>query len=193
MATTSVPNTFVAGTTASASEVNSNFTALVNAHNNHDSGSSIWTVMSAATIKRNATTTFPILQIVTATTTTVTNSTSSTFGATSLTASITPSATSSKIAVFATGSLGINASSVGCYATIARGGSNLVAANGLFTLSSTSTSNLLAPATLVYFDSPSSTSALTYAVYIRNSNNIATIQWGDTNETQFIMLVELGY
>ncbi len=134
---------------------------------------------------------FNILQISTGTSTTEFTTTSNSFQATNLSASITPKSTSSKILVFATGVLFCNSAGASGYATLARGGTNLLAASGGAEIRSSSTSAIQAPMTLLFFDSPASTSAQTYDVRIRNSDAASTVGFSDESGTQFMVLIEV--
>lgn len=136
---------------------------------------------------------YPIVQVVTGTSTTLFSTSSSTFQTTNLSVSITPKFSSSKILIIATGSMGANLSSKVCLATIARGGSNIMGTGGgaAFTLSTSG----MAPVTLQVYDAPGSTSAQTYAVQIRNFDNTTTINFGAGTSpeiTQTITAIELA-
>lgn len=137
-----------------------------------------------------------IVQYSTGTSTTNFSTTSSTFQTTNLSASIQPSSASSKVLILASCSMQLTASG-GNYvaATIAKGGSNLLAADGQavsVTGSSVGASTL--PVTIVYVDSPASTSSLTYAVQIRSSDNATQVNFPSSSRacTQFIVLAELA-
>lgn len=133
-----------------------------------------------------------VLQVVAATTVTVKTTTSSTFQATSLTVNITPTSASNRILIMATGCLATTAANIAAYATLARGGSNLLGVSGGATTDfSQSVTVFQTPASLCFVDSPASTSLLTYAVYLTNSDNATTVQWGATNLTQSIVVMEV--
>lgn len=125
-----------------------------------------------------------------ATTTSGFSTTNSAFQTTNLTASITPKATTSKILVFANGTLITNVGTNLAYATISRGGSNIAGANGLCEIASTAGGQLFGNGAMFYLDSPSSTSSQTYAVQIKSANGSSTVAWGDG--TQVIILIEIG-
>lgn len=134
-----------------------------------------------------------VLQVVTATTTTISTTTSGTFGATNLTASITPTSASNRILIIATGTLGSSAIAVDtAYATILRGGSNILGTNGgTNVISNAAVVNIRVPSTLTYIDSPATTSSTTYAIGIKSDGGGSTITWGTTNTTQSITLMEV--
>jgi hypothetical protein len=111
----------------------------------------------------------PVLQIVTGTTTTDTGSiTSTSFTDTGLTASITPSATSSKILVMVQQNQSVYRDSnleVFGYINIMRDSTEI----GEWYAQGRSAPLLIGPVHISYLDSPSSTSALTYKTQIKVS------------------------
>ena len=131
-----------------------------------------------------------VIQIVTATSTTPFTTTASTFQTTNLSASITPRDTSSKILVIASGNLVIGALGQYGFATLARGGSNLLASQGQGLVRG-SAGAVYAPCTLTCLDAPASASALTYAVQIRNGDAATSTIFGDGVTTQHILLAEV--
>jgi hypothetical protein len=132
-----------------------------------------------------------IVQTIQFTTTTTTTTTSSTFGVTSLTANITPLATTHKIKITAKGSMQVGAGRV-TYATIERNAVNLAGANGFAQTSSTATIGITSEGTMVFLDSPASVSAQTYAVYVRNDDNATSTAWGFGADTQVLLLEEIA-
>jgi hypothetical protein len=112
-----------------------------------------------------------VLQVVSATYSTQVSSTSASWVTTGLTASITPSSTSSKIYVVATIPARNNSGNNGVQFTIFRGttsGTNLGSASEGFGNFAT-TGDLYSPVTMQFLDSPSTTSSQTYtaAMYVR--------------------------
>jgi hypothetical protein len=131
----------------------------------------------------------PFVQVISFSTATQFTTTSSTFQTTNLTATITPTSASSKIFIIASSNLENGGVSKTALATIARNGTNILGVNGQgYYLNATDN---VVPCTLSYMDSPATTSATTYAVQIRNIDNATTIQWGQSNTTQSILLVEV--
>jgi trimeric autotransporter adhesin len=133
-----------------------------------------------------------ILQTVQGTTTTSTNVTSTTFTITSLSATITPASSSSKIKISVTGQLSALTENIGCYATIFRGsgGTNLGGANGFTQFYSVSGGAGAAPCSMIYLDSPSTSSATTYYVYIRTASGGSTTFGDGANVSTNVMLLE---
>jgi len=127
-----------------------------------------------------------------ATGTTSTSTTSATFGATVITASITPTSASHRIKI--TASLvslrtanGANASAL---ATLARGSTNLAGAAGL-AITSESTGSISAPCNLTFIDSPATTSSTTYTVYLRNDDAATSVSVNSVGGTWVMILEEI--
>lgn len=135
---------------------------------------------------------FRILQIQQGTISGTFTTTSSTFTAvTSLSVAITPASTSSTILVIAVGQYGADTAANPAYATIKRGSTNLGSANGL-TCSDVSVGNAWVPCTMIIWDSPATTSATTYQVFVRNNDNVHTVTWGEDSPKSFIYAIEIG-
>jgi hypothetical protein len=113
-----------------------------------------------------------VLQVVTATDSTGRSTTSTSYvtASNTLTVNITPSSTSSKILVMVSGNLYNNSSSQYGYATIYRDSTDLGASgNKGLTNIWTGNSDSGAPLHMHILDSPSTTSQITYQVYIKSS------------------------
>lgn len=132
-----------------------------------------------------------IVQIVLATSTTQFTTTSSTFQLTNLTGLITPLSTTSKILVLTCASGQVPAGH-NAYATLERNAVNLGGTLGFSQLSATTTTGINGSLSIAYLDSPASISALTYAVYLKNDDNAASVIHGFTNQTQVMILIEIG-
>jgi hypothetical protein len=118
-----------------------------------------------------------------------TNSTS--FGNSSLEVAITPSSTNSRVFVMACGSLYNDTAGQSTYLTIARNTTNLMGANGGARLLAVSAGQL-SPACVMYFDTPASTSAITYRAQARVSGGGSTGIFGETDTlTQVMIAVEI--
>lgn len=136
---------------------------------------------------------YPIVQIVTGTSTTLFSTTSSTFQTTNLSVSITPKFSTSKIYVIATGSMGDSSTSKVVQATIARSGTNVLGTGG-GAVWNVSIAGIL-PVTIQAYDSPGTTSAITYAVQVRNFDGASTVNWGGGTSpelTQYITAMEIA-
>lgn len=130
---------------------------------------------------------FRVLQVVSGTLSTQFGTTSGTFVTTGLTASITPSATSSKILILA----GINLNNSGAndsYATLFKDSTNLGPANGFVNWFTNPSGQ--GGAALNFLDSPSTTSATAYSVRLRVSAGTGFISVANTINT--ITLMEIS-
>ena len=120
-----------------------------------------------------------VLQVVNATDSTerFTTSTSFVTASNTLSVSITPSLSSSKILLFANcGGVYVNASAQYIYLTIFRDATNIGDATyGLTEIRSHSTGDLGYPTSIQVYDSPSTTSSLTYQVYFRTTTSTANL------------------
>jgi hypothetical protein len=134
-----------------------------------------------------------ILQYVTSTSTTNSSTTSTSFGNGGLTGTITPSSTSSKILIIATSGLRPTASALTAYATIARGGTNLMDATlGGAQVFSNSGGNTDFAVCLVWVDSPASVSALTYTWQFRSGTGGTSVESPGAAASQQMVLIELA-
>ena len=133
-----------------------------------------------------------ILQVVNATVTGVNSTTGATYVASSIAAQITPRATSSKIIVMATGSAYISAANQQGSVTMYRDSTNLGNSQRGIIQFWNPAGNFQGNASMVLTDSPSSTSAVTYALYFRKlSTGGAAMYIGVDNTTQFMTLLEV--
>jgi len=133
-----------------------------------------------------------VLQVVSVSTTTNTSTTSSSFVAvTNLTASITPSSSTSKILVQV--NMSIYGAAVGseAVATIYRAGADLTSGNGFADVYGGST-DIIQQAPMLYLDSPATTSSTTYAVYFKRTQGASSIQSSLRGTTNTITLMEIS-
>ena len=136
-----------------------------------------------------------LVQILIYTTQTGFTTTSSSFVNTNSSGTITPTSSSNKVLILASTIFQDNSPNATGYITLARGGSNLGGSRGFAKLLVTSYSSAVqVPATLVYLDSPASTSQLTYTVQIRNDDGATTMGWGagTNSDTQVMILAEVA-
>ena len=133
-----------------------------------------------------------VLQVQNMTTNSATSTTSNSYVVTNLTDAITPSATSSKILIIATGNLNNNGEDGWTYATIFKDGVDVSSSNqgmiGVY--SSGSGGDIHAPATMTFLHSPNSTSSITYDVRIKVSNH--TGKWNQQSASSSLTLIEIG-
>jgi hypothetical protein len=127
-----------------------------------------------------------------ATTETVFSTTSTSPVNTNLSASITPTSSSSRIKITISGPVSTDNGVAGAqvFVHLARGGSSITGGSGLQIFQPNS-ANALSPCSITYIDSPATTSSTTYSVQIASSSSSATARFGFTFVTQVITLEEL--
>ena len=130
-----------------------------------------------------------VLQVVEASTTTQTSSTSTTWVNTGLSGSITPSATSSRIAVMWTSPCLAGTDSE-LQLQLLRNGSAITSS---YKMNNTA-GNIWGSMTGVFLDAPSSVSAVTYLVQLRriNGNNVVFFGTADSPATPRMILMEIA-
>jgi hypothetical protein len=141
-----------------------------------------------------------VLQVVTATYSTPTTITTTTFTDSGLSASITPSATTSKILVFIQQPYEAYrlTDQVGIGYQIVRASTNIVTTqkdnNWIYVGSGANAAQMKFSPTLMYMDSPSSTSSLTYKSQwaLINTGNTGTLIMQTNNDVASITLMEIG-
>jgi hypothetical protein len=117
-----------------------------------------------------------VLQVVNSTFSTQVSSTSNTFADTGLSASITPSSSSSKILIF----VNINGiykitNNTGISLKLVRGSTDIHNIESLAGYTDNTNSNAVGSASTSYLDSPSTTSSTTYKITFNSFNNNATV------------------
>ena len=114
----------------------------------------------------------------------------------SMTLSITPTSSSSKIlAIVSLPALYLQFSTgpAHCYSTLYRNGSNLGTGGTSLVSGNTSAGNNWASAMFSFLDSPSTTSATTYAVYVRNTTgSVGGTVLGEGNSRATLTLMEIA-
>ena len=132
-----------------------------------------------------------ILQVVQGTSTSNTNTTSTSYVTTNLSASITPKFSTSKILILVNGVTYTNPAGSYGYWTIFRGtvsGTNLSAVG--FNVMGATSSDLESSAAMSYLDSPATTSATTYTVGMKAVSG--TVYWSANSTTSTITLMEVA-
>lgn len=184
--------------TPSPTDLNGEFNNIENVLNNLDAGNQRWNVVDATTLKiaGTALTASKFVQYTTGTSQAGTSTTSSTFQNTNLTTTITPTSTSHKVLLMAVGHISIRLNNREAQATFLSGGTNILGSAGMVYLwpdTGTTVPTFAAPASLIYLDSPATTSATTYSVGIRSIDNTTTATWSNETPTQqFIIAIELA-
>ena len=136
---------------------------------------------------------FRILQVISATTSTPASSSVGTFADTGLTATITPTSTSSKVLVFANHpsnyKTSTNPNNTLCLKLL-RGATELAFNNSIGTTSTAE--NMRFSTTILYMDSPATTSATTYKTTFANFGAAASITVQDASVPSTIVLMEIS-
>jgi hypothetical protein len=133
-----------------------------------------------------------VLQVVQGTASVQDQTTSNSFVASSLSASITPKFANSKILIQVSSVCTNTGGGQGNY-TIYRGGTNLAGGSqNSFIFYFSSSGYSFVPITMVYLDSPATTSATTYAVYLKTQTGSTSTFFGSTNVAETITLMEIA-
>ena len=135
-----------------------------------------------------------VLQVVNATYSTQTSSSSSTYADTGLTATITPTSATSKILVLVehTG-LSKNTGNTFVLLRLVRNSTTLITTETQAGWNATSTGvQNIGGSGMNYLDSPATTSATTYKTQFASGTNIASVIVGETNTTSTITLMEIA-
>lgn len=138
-----------------------------------------------------------VIQIVYATTSTQTSTTSSTFQNTNLTASITPTSSSNKIAILVTGTIQVNDGTTNGIVSVKRGSTDLAlnAGGGWSMFRRTNVGgDWRAEVGFKLLDTPATTSSTTYTVILASSNNATSVSFPSQNAgvAASIFLVEVA-
>jgi hypothetical protein len=135
-----------------------------------------------------------VLQVVMGSTSTNVSTSSGTYSDTGLTATITPSATSSKILVLATqnGCFKDATSFTGIDMILVRNGTQVIQLAGRGAQNGVAEVNIIGTIATSYLDSPASTSALTYKTQFRVANGGTVGVQRNAEPTSSIILLEIG-
>ena len=137
-----------------------------------------------------------VLQVVQGIHSSETSTTSTSYVATGIDVTITPSATSSKVLIFATTSVFLHQVGYVAYYTIYRGSSNLaVGATGFANIHHTGGSSgydVINHINMAYLDSPNTTSATTYQIYTKTNDSALTNAWSMNGSTSTIICQEIA-
>jgi hypothetical protein len=133
-----------------------------------------------------------VLQVVEGVTGTESFTTSTSYQATNLSASITPTSSSSKILIIVSSTLYISTSPNGCNATVYRGGSDIASAYSAGVLFLGDTIVGWGKCATTILDSPASTSSLTYQLYVKSSSGGVNVGANRNNTRNSIVLMEIA-
>ena len=133
-----------------------------------------------------------VLQVINASTTTETINSTNTYTDTGITASITPSSTSSKILInVCAQGVGKASSNTWAQLKLLRNSTDLIVFEQRGGIDNTTGPNKIGGCATTYQDSPSTTSAITYKVQLMSGNNSSYAQVGDSNPHSTITLMEI--
>ena len=153
---------------------------------------------NTGTVLTSATTTgFPagsVLQVVNVIYATVASSSSSTYADTGLSASITPTSSSSKILVLVNqGGCGKETNDTRIKLRLLRGATDIQTIDpGIGAFTSSNASNFIGSISLAYLDSPATTSSTTYKTQLASHGNTATVYVQTDGAASSITLMEIA-
>jgi len=134
-----------------------------------------------------------VLQVINATYSSTTSSSSSTYADTGLTATITLSSTSSKVLVIVDqAGLSKQTNDANINLKLLRNGSDLAIVTSGAGYTGTTTTNYVGNSGISYLDSPASISALTYKTQIASANNNASVACQVNSSVSTITLMEIA-
>jgi hypothetical protein len=135
-----------------------------------------------------------VLQVVNVTYSTTTSTSSGSYQETGLTASITPSSATSKIAVVGTiNGVGTGAVDTGATVSLYRGTSSTILIVGqYFAAFSTASTNNQVNVPFVYLDSPNTTSSVTYGFAFYKSTGTGSVSVQGNTSVSSVMLMEIA-
>lgn len=139
---------------------------------------------------------FRVLQVVNATYSTEVGNSTSTYADTGLTATITPSSTTSKVLIVVNqAGCGKNSGNAGSGISLRllRGATEILIFENLAGYTNTSSANYIGTISCSYLDSPATTSATTYKTQFRNVANAASVSvQANTSSGSTITLMEIS-
>jgi hypothetical protein len=156
-------------------------------------GNAIITSDGAGSITTPGITTGKVLQVVNGTVSGTVISNSSTPSDTGLTASITPSSTSSKVLIIVhQNGLGKESNSTFGSLFLQKNGSDLIRLEGAYGYTASTQQNYIGGAGCAYLDSPATTSSITYKTQFYSTNNTGDVLVNTNSATSTICLMEIG-
>lgn len=135
-----------------------------------------------------------VLQVVNVTYSTSTSTSSGSYQETGLTASITPSSTTSKIAIIGTiNGAGTGAINTGVTVSLYKGtSSTILVAGQYFVAFDTASTNNQGNVPFVYLDSPNTTSSVTYGFAFYKSTGTGSVSVQGNSSVSSVMLMEIA-
>lgn len=150
------------------------------------------TGLVAGALEATAIGTGAVLQVVNSINTVESSTTSTSFTASNLSATITPTRTTSKILIICNSPLYCPGDNYHIYTTIYRNGSNVSSAELQLFSTGPATGARWSNGSMTWFDSPSSTSALTYTVYFRSITAGNASYYMTTGQRSIMTLMEIA-
>ena len=133
-----------------------------------------------------------VIQTVYANSTSVVSTSSTSYVTTGFSASITPKFATSKILVLYAGQSYIDTKGVLAYLAIYRGESAVYSNGAMLINSSATTSGMAGTPTLIYQDSPATTSSTTYTMYFKVGGSATFTLNGDSASAYSLTLMEIA-
>ena len=133
-----------------------------------------------------------VLQVVNSINTVESSTTSTSFTASNLSATITPTSTSSKILIICNSPLYAPGDNYHIYTTIFKNGTNVSSAELQLFSTGPATGARWSNGSMTWFDTPSSTSALTYTVYFRSITGGNASYYMTTGQRSIMTLMEIA-
>jgi len=133
-----------------------------------------------------------VIQVVNATYSTEISTSSSTYADSGLSASITPTSSSSKILILIDVQGGKTTGNTGLDLKLLRGSTDLIIFAKASGYNGGTSYNLVGSSSCCYLDSPATTSSTTYKVQLASNANISTARINDNNSVSTITLMEIA-
>lgn len=133
-----------------------------------------------------------VLQVVGSASNTTSSTTGTSYVASNVTATITPTSSSSKILIIATFWQAVSASAVTVASTLYRNSTDLAGTSYGMAVQYIPASSAETSGALHYLDSPATTSATTYTVYFKRADSAGTVYVGTGGRMSSITLLEIA-
>ena len=148
--------------------------------------------LSAVTTLPSAIATGKVLQVVNATSTSATDSSTQSFVATNLTASITPTSSSNKILIIASGCYDLNGNARQALFAVYRNSTNISGGSGTsFSQPYSTNSRQISTLSVNQLDTPNTTSSTSYTIRI-GATSAGAVEFISQNTEAYIQLMEIS-
>ena len=132
-----------------------------------------------------------VLQVVQGTSTTATDSSTQSFVATNLTASITPSSSSNKILIIASGCYDLNGNARQADFAVYRNTTNISGGSGAFSRPYSDSSRAISTVSVNQLDTPNTTASTSYTIRIR-ATSAGAVEFISQSTEAYIQLMEIS-